>query len=102
MEIHRYLLRSRVEGFQIGGLGEFIPLVHIYVVHQDEAVLADELECARTLHGILCQLFVIRAFHPFARGERFGGCYLDAVAVAFGLVEQMVLAFERNDVAVDT
>ena len=105
----RFGILHELEVLEVGAGGELVMPVVVAVVHQHPDVLVDELEHAGTFHGLgsllqgLARLAPLRARGSTALGhERTRGHLADA-AVAFVLVEGVVLLVDRviDDVHVD-
>ena len=101
MEIHLHGMVNHLEMLQVGGFRKLVSPFHIHIVHQNVFVLSNQLERAGTFHGFLGLLLIVRLFFPFSGSQRTGRGYLDAVAMAFGLIEEMIYSVFEYDIPVD-
>ena len=101
MEVHLHITVEHLEIDEVGCLAEFIATFHIDVIHENVLIRADELEDARAFDGICCLLLVFSIFNPFSRCQAACDGSLDAIAVAFGLIEEMEDTILENYISID-
>ena len=102
MEVHANGIVYDFEILQIGAFRKLILAFHIYIVHQDVLVRTYQREDAGTFYSFFRLLLIIFRFCPLSGSQGGGGCFLDAIAVSFRFIEQVVKSVFVNDVSVNT